>query len=53
MNHLVLTVYPGYVSYRINEEQGSHPLGDDPAHVVIAYLKKIIKNFSSCEIIFN
>ena len=53
MNHLVFTVSNGFVSYRMNERQGSHPLGDDSAHDVIDYLKRIIKNFSSCEVIFS
>ncbi len=53
MNHLVFTVSNGFVSYRLNDCQGSHPLGDDPAHEVIDYLKRIIKNFSTFEVIFS
>lgn len=53
MNHLVFIVSNGFVSYRMNERQGSHPLGDDPAHEVIDYLKRIIKNFSTFEVIFS
>jgi hypothetical protein len=53
MNHLVFTVSNGFVSYRMNERQGSHPLGDDSAHDVINYLKSIIKTFSSFEVIFS
>jgi hypothetical protein len=46
MNHLVLTVEPGWVRYRMNERQGSHPLGDDSAAWVIAYLLKTIPHES-------
>ena len=53
MNHLVFIVSNGFVSYRMNDRQGSHPLGDDSAHEVIDYLKRIIKNFSSFEVIFS
>ena len=46
MNHLVLTVEPGWVRYRMGERQGSHPLGDDSAAWVIDYLLKSIRHES-------
>jgi hypothetical protein len=50
MNHLVFIIHKGFVAYRMNDQQGSHPIGDDTAQSVIDYLKKMIK-FKTFEII--
>ena len=43
MKHLVLTKRDGYVEYRMGNQMGSHPIGDDPVSFIIDYLIKIIK----------
>jgi len=43
MKHLVLIIEDGWVSYRMNDQHGSHPIGDDTAQWVIEYLLKTIK----------
>ena len=43
MHHLVFIIHKGFIAYRMNDQQGSHPLGDDTAQSVIDYLKKMIK----------
>jgi hypothetical protein len=52
MHHLVFIIHQGFVAYRMNDQHGSHPLGDDSAQDVIDYLKKIIK-FKTFEIIHH
>ena len=42
MKHLVLIVNKGFVQYRMGDQMGSHPLGDDLAWQVCDYLIKII-----------
>ena len=43
MKHLVLTKRDGYVEYRMGNQMGSHPIGDDPVSFIIDYLIKIIR----------
>ena len=50
MHHLVFIIHKGFIAYRMNDQQGSHPLGDDNPQDVIDYLKTIIK-FKTFEII--
>jgi len=49
MKHLVLNVKEGWVEYRMGNQTGSHPIGDDLPSQVIAYLVRIL-NPSSHEI---
>jgi hypothetical protein len=50
--HLVFTVAQGWVQYRLNNQQGSHPMGDDSAQQVIDYLKRVIPH-DTTETIFG
>lgn len=50
MHHLVFIIHKGFIAYRMNDQQGSQPLGNDNPQDVIDYLKKIIK-FKTFEII--
>jgi hypothetical protein len=50
MHHLVFIINKGFVAYRMNDQQGSQPIGNDTAQSVIDYLKKTIK-FETFEII--
>lgn len=43
MNHLVLNIEDGWVSYRMGQRMGSHPIGDDLPSQVIDYLIRIIR----------
>jgi hypothetical protein len=42
MNHLVFVIKNGFLFFRMNDSQGSHPLGDDSPAQVIAYLRGMI-----------
>ena len=52
MKHLVFIITQGWVQYRLNNQQGSHPMGDDSAQQVIDYLKRIIPH-DTTETIFG
>lgn len=41
--HLILIVKNGWVEYRMGDQQGSHPIGDDLSWQVCDYLVKIIR----------
>jgi len=43
MKHLVLIISNGWVSYRMGNQQGSHPIGDDLPKQVCDYLVKMIR----------
>ena len=43
MKHLVLNVNDGWISYRMGNQMGSHPIGDDTPSQVVAYLVLIIR----------
>lgn len=49
--HLVLTVEGGWVNYRMGDQIGSHPIGDDLPSQVVDYLIRII-NPNSHEVIY-
>lgn len=49
MNHLILKVKDGWVTYQMGGKTGMHPIGDDYPSQVIDYLVRII-NPSSHEI---
>ncbi len=41
--HLIITVSDGWVDYRTEDQEGTHPIGDDLPSEVIAYLIRIIQ----------
>jgi len=43
IKHLILQVGNGWVYYRMGEQVGTHPIGDDQPTEVISYLLKLIK----------
>ena len=43
MKHLVFTIHNGYISYRMDNNIGSHPLFNERPQKVIDYLLKIIQ----------
>lgn len=43
MKHLVLNVNDGWIGYRMGDQMGSHPIGDDDPLQVIAYLVRITR----------
>lgn len=52
MNHLILQVNNGWVHYRMGEQTGAHPIGDDQPIEVVAYLVKFIRP-TSYEVHYN
>lgn len=50
MQHLVFVIHEKYITYRMNGQNGSHPLCGDCAMAVIDYLKRLITH-KTCEII--
>ena len=40
--HLIISVRNGWVDYRMGNQTGMHPIGDDLPSQVIAYLVRII-----------
>ncbi len=40
--HLILVERNGWIEYRMGNQQGCHPIGDDLPKQVIDYLRKII-----------
>jgi len=52
MQHLVFIIHEKFVAYRMGNQYGTHPIGDDTVQSVIDYLMKVI-NFKTVEIIHH
>ena len=52
MKHLVFTIHDTYLSYRMGNQQGSHPIEEDSTQFIIDYLVRII-NPKSHEVILS
>ena len=52
MQHLVFVIHEKYITYRMNGQNGSHPLYGDNPMAIIDYLKRVI-NHKTYEIIKN
>jgi hypothetical protein len=42
MNHLVFTIHENYLTYRMGNQLGSHPIGEDSTQFIIDYLVRMI-----------
>jgi hypothetical protein len=43
-NHLVFTVRNGWIEFRMGNQMGSHPIGDDIPQQIIDYIRKITQH---------